>query len=200
MKRNKLLYLTLLLSRAIRVILMAGLVLLVIVFIHWHLNPDHYKSVQLTVDNGSISFFEGKTEAAKPVPSLTNDPFLPGGVSGKRAFLNDLKPFSIYFTFFQLVLSLILSYYIFREVITILKSVQVFQPFIAANISSFQRIGYLCLSILALNSFHFLHTNQTSFISFSINYSLLIVVLITFILAEIFKEGQNLYEQDKLTI
>ncbi len=200
MKRNPLLYLALLFSKAIRVVLFLGLVLLVIIFIHWHLNPGYYKSVQVAVDNGSIFFFEGKTETAKPVPHLPNNSYLPGGVSGKRVYLNDLNPFSFYFTFFQLFLSILLSYFIMQEVIRLLKSVQESQPFNAANIRSFRRLGYLCLSITVLNSLHFLYTNQTSFVSFSINYTLLIFMLITFILAEIFREGQKLYEQEKLTI
>ena len=145
-------------------------------------------------------FFEGKTDIYEKMPPVTNHSYVPGGVSGKQVYLNDLKPFSIYFTFFQLILSVIFSYLIVQEVIRILKLVQEFQPFNAANIKSFQRLGYLCLSILVLNSFHFLNTNKTSFISFGISYSLLIFMLVAFILAEIFREGQKLYEQEKLTI
>jgi hypothetical protein len=191
MKRNTLLYLALLLSKSIRAFLILGLVLLIVVFIHWHWDRDYYKSVQVSAANGAISFLEGKTDDASS---------LKAGVSGKYVYLNDLKPYSVYFTFFQLILSIIVSCFIIREVIRILRSVQKMQPFIEQNIKSFTRIGYLCLSILVLNSLHFIITSRSSFISFSINYTLLICMLITFILAEIFKEGLILYEQEKLTI
>ncbi len=143
MKRNPLLYLALLLSKIIRVVLLLGLALLVIVFIHWHLNQDYYKSVQVAVDNGSLSFFEGQAETAKPVSPLTNNSYLPGGISGKRVNLNDLNSFSIYFTFFQIFVSILLSYFIVCEVIRLLKSVLESQPFNAGNIRSFRRLGYL---------------------------------------------------------
>ncbi len=193
MKKNKLLYLALLVSKVIRVLIFLGLALLLIIFIHWHIDKDYYKAVQISVDNGSLFISESKTETADPVPHLSSN-------SGKRVYLNDLNPFSIYFTFLQICVTLVLSFFIAREVIRILKSVHESQPFNAGNITSFQRIGYLCLSLTALNSLRFLITNQTSFKSFSINYTLFIFMLITFILAEIFREGQKLYEQDKLTI
>lgn len=193
MKRNKLLYLALVVTKVIKALILLGLVLLIIVFIHWQFNMDDYKSVQVSVENGSLSISESKAENAAPVPD-------PSYNSGKRVYLNDLIPFSIYFTLLQLVASLVLSYFIAQQVIRILKSVQEFQPFNAGNITSFQRIGYLCLSIAVVNSFRFLIAKQTLSITFSVDYIMLIFMLITFILAEIFSEGQKLYEQDKLTI
>lgn len=193
MKGNRLLYVSLLVSKAIRALIFLGLAVVAIMFIHWHIDKNYYKSVQVSVRNGGVNISEGKTETAETMPEQPNN-------SGKTVYLNDLTPFSGYLIFFQICVTLILSYFITQEVIRILKSVQGLQPFNIANIKSFRRIGYLCLFITLLNSLHFLITNQTSFISFSINFTLLIFMLVTFILAEIFKEGQKLYEQDKLTI
>ncbi len=193
MKRNKLLYLAHVVTKVIRALILLGLVLLVIVFIHWQFNMDDYKSVQVSVDSGSLSISESKTERAEPTLPISK-------TSGKTVYLNDLNPFSIYFTFLQLVASLVLSYFIAREVIRILKTVQESQPFNAGNITSFRRMGYLCLSIAALNCIRLLIAKQTLSVTFSVDYTLLIFMLITFILAEIFSEGQKLYEQDKLTI
>ncbi len=193
MQKNKLLFLALLVSKAIRVLIFLGLALLLIIFIHWHIDRDYYKAVQISVDNGSLFISEGKTETAQPVPQLLSN-------SSKRVYLNDLNPFSIYFTFLQICVTLVLSYFIVREVIRILKSVQELQPFNTGNITSFRRIGYLCFSVAALNCFRFLIAKQTLSVTFSVDYVLLIFMLITFILAEIFSEGQKLYEQDKLTI
>jgi hypothetical protein len=156
--------------------------------------------VQVALNNGSLYFIEGKTGGAKLTPYVTVNSSLAGDESIKRIYLNDLQPFSRYFTFLQLVLSIVLGCFIVGEVIRILKSVQAFEPFNATNVKSFRRIGYFLVAMLVLNSFHFLSTNTTSSISFSINYTLLIFMLIAFILAEIFSEGEKLYEQEKLTI
>lgn len=193
MRRNKLLYLALVVTKVIKALILLGLVLLVILFIHWQFNMDDYKSVQVSVSSGSLSIFESTTGSAEPVPDISK-------TSGKTVYLNDLNSFSVYFTLLQLVASLVLSYFIARQVIRILKSVQESQPFNAGNITSFRRIGYLCLSIAVVNCFRFLIAKQTLSITFSVDYMLLIFMLITFILAEIFSEGQKLYEQDKLTI
>jgi hypothetical protein len=170
-----------------------GLILLLTIVIHWHFDPDYYKSVLITVNNGSVNFLEGNTATSNQVPHLP-------GNAGKTVYLNNLHPFSIYFICLQILGTLVLGYLIVQELIRILRAVQKARPFIHANVTSFRRLGYLCLSIIVLNSLHFLRTDQTSFISFSINYTLLIFMLIAFILAEVFSEGQKLYEQEKLTI
>jgi hypothetical protein len=189
MERNTLLYVALLVSKAARIVIIVALALFVIVLIHWHLDSGSYKGVRVSVDNGSVIFTEGKTDISRP-----------SNTTGSWIYLNDLNSFSRYFVLLQIFVTLVLSYFIVREVIRILVSVQQLQPFNTGNIKSFRRIGYLCLSIATLNCLRFVITDKTSTMSFSVDFTLLIVTLITFILAEIFKEGQKLYEQEKLTI
>jgi hypothetical protein len=179
----------LLFSKAIRILIFLGLVLLIIVFIHWLFDQGYYNSVGVSVDNGEVTFSEVKTGTSEL-----------SSTDAKWIYLNEINSFSRYFFFLQIVATLLLSHFIVREVIRILRSVQALQPFHSGNVASFRRIGYLCLSITALNCFRVLITGNTFTASFSLDYTLLIFMLITFILAEIFKEGQKLYEQEKLTI
>ncbi len=193
MKRNKLLNVALVVTKAIQALIILVLVILVIAFVHIHFSKDDYKGVQISIQNGNLSMYESKGDNIEtaPAPSYTSD---------KKVYLKDLNLFSFYFTFLQIVFSMALCFLIAQQVIRILKSVQEFQPFAEGNIKAFKRIGYYCLSIAIVNCFRFLITQNSSSITFSIDYFLLIFMLVVFVLAEIFREGLKLYEQDKLTI
>jgi len=204
MNKNLLLYLALIGSRLVGGFLCLGLALLLGIFVHWHLNPEHYKSVLVMAKDGTIAFTDGKPISSNPLPDQedvhlpdkTNSAYL----SNTGYYLNELNAFSVYYIFCQTLLSIILSLFMVREVIRILKSVQERQTFTAINVKSFRLLGYLCLAMLALNSIGYLSTNQDSNLSFSLNFTVLAFMLAAFIMAEIFKEGQNLSEQDQLTI
>jgi hypothetical protein len=181
-----------LLSKFIRVILLAGIVVVLALFIHWQMNPEDYKAAQIAVEKGDIVVLEGKevTEGITPLPDGT----------GKKVYLRELRPSSAWFNLLQLVLSGLIGYLMIGEVIRILRSVKAWQTFSEANIRSFRRLGYFCLALLVLNCLRILSTGTTSAISFHIDFNLLLFMLTAFILAEIFREGQRLHEQEKLTI
>lgn len=95
---------------------------------------------------------------------------------------------------------MILSMLMVQEVRKILKSVQDLETFNSRNVKAFRTLGYLCLAMAALNSVLLLSTNQDAVKNFSVDFNFLYFMLAAFIMAEIFKEGQNLSEQDQLTI
>jgi len=204
MNKNLLLYLTLIGSKLVGGLLCLGLALLLSLFVHWHLNPEHYKSVLVMAKDGNIAFTDGKPISYNPLPNQGNvhhpDKTNSAYLSNKGFYLNELNAFSIYYTFCQTLLSIILSLFMVREVIKVLKSVQDRQTFTINNVKSFRRLGYLCLAMLALNDINYLSTNQDSSLSFSLNFTMVAFMLAAFIMAEIFKEGQYLSEQDQLTI
>jgi hypothetical protein len=192
MKRNRLLRVALALGKASRILILFGIAVVIFLFIHWKLDPDFYRTVQFTIHDGGITFTERI--------SAGEAGHLPGSHREKWFYLNSLTPLSVTYTFVQILLSLVLGYLMVQSMIRILKSTQALQPFHEANINAFRKLGYFCLALLVLNSFRFLATDQASSIRFHINFTLLVFMLASFILAEIFREGQKLYEQEKLTI
>jgi hypothetical protein len=161
--------------------------------------------VLVRVEDGTIAVSVGKPIYSNPLPEqgdvFFQDKTKPAYLSNEvRFFLNELNLVSVYSLFFQTLLSLILSLFMVREVIKILKSVQERQTFTTNNIKSFRLLGYFCLAMVAFNSTHYLVTNHNSFLSFNPSFTLIGFMLAAFIMAEIFKEGQNLSEQDQLTI
>ena len=203
MNKNRLLDLAFIGTAVVGVSLCLAMCILMGVFIHWHITPESYKSVQVIVEDRSITLSEAENVSANP-PSgkfyfklnigRTNSTF------EKRFYLNDLNRASLYFTFFQLVLGMILSMLMVQEVRKILKSVQDLETFNSRNVKAFRTLGYLCLAMAALNSVLILSTNQDAIKNFSVDFTSLSFMLAAFIMAEIFKEGQNLSEQDQLTI
>lgn len=85
----------------------------------------------------------------------------------------------------------------FQKVIESVKEIKTFQE---RNVSSFRRIGkYLLISfiLVSYSSFTF---QQGGTSSFYISFELLIIALLAYIMAEIFKEGNKLSEENKLTV
>ncbi|WP_375436567.1 DUF2975 domain-containing protein [uncultured Hymenobacter sp.] len=205
MKKNPLLYLALVSSRIGGGLLCLALLFVIGCFVHWHLDPAYYKSVQISVEGGSISLYEGETLHSKSVSgrdivSSGNKAALSTASCGKRFYVNELASVSVYTSFLQVVLSIILSGLMIREIIKILKSVREERIFTASNVNSFRLLGWLCLAMSALNSIRIMATAQNSTVSFNPGFSLLLFMVAAFIMAEIFKEGYRLSEQDRLTI
>jgi hypothetical protein len=203
MNKNLLLYLALTGSRLFGCVICITMCILTGLFIHWHITPESYQSVQVIVKDKRITLSQAETVAAKPLPGKDKVKSKIGRINSdgeKQFYLKDLNPASLYFTFFQLVLAAILSLLMVQEVVRILKSVQELKTFTSRNVKSFRSLGYLCLAMAALNSVLVLSTNQDAIMSFSPDFTLLTCMLAAFIMAEIFKEGHNLSEQDQLTI
>jgi hypothetical protein len=203
MNKNLLLDLAIIGSGLIGVTVCIGMCILTGLFIHWHITPESYQSVQVIVKDSSITLSDAEIGAEIPPPGKIYHKFKIGRTNSgleKRFYLNDLGRASLYFTFFQFVLGTILSLLMVQEVVRILKSVQDLETFNSRNVKSFRSLGYLCLAMAALNSLLILTTNQVVIRSFSADFTMLGFMLAAFIMAEIFKEGHKLSEQDQLTI
>jgi hypothetical protein len=112
----------------------------------------------------------------------------------------NLNTITIALFFFQGVAVLGLLYLVFARIQKIISSFQNLKTFTQGNVDSFKRIGRHCLLIFLFSSISYLSHEEGSVMLFKINFAPLLFALASFILAEIFKEGQKLYENEKLTI
>jgi hypothetical protein len=78
--------------------------------------------------------------------------------------------------------------------------VRVIQTFRKANVKSFRKIGKYFLLIFILTSFSIVIFEQGMFYGFSLSFTPLVLMFVAYILAEIFKEGNDLSEENQLTI
>ena len=94
-----------------------------------------------------------------------------------------------------------------KEFQNIIQSVKRLGSFHLNNIISFRRIGKYSILYFILTLFYFgltfnnsLYFGQGGFSQTSISFTPLLFALISFILAEIFKEGNKLQQENELTV
>jgi hypothetical protein len=120
----------------------------------------------------------------------------------------DLKPYtfgkvkavSLYLNYFKGLIVMILIFLILRAFETIMLSVKTLNTFSRSNVKLFRQIGIYILFVTILTSYTVLRfENGDQTISY-VSLTPLICMLLAFIMAEIFKEGQSLREENDLTI
>lgn len=195
MTKNKLLNVGIITCKLLRLFQIVVFVILVSIFVHFQISPSTYKDVDInTKINNSSSISFNKSSSYK----IHIDGKAPGDSDIFR-FIN-LKTRSLYFNFVKLSIILILSFLCVKEFQKVIESVKEIKTFQERNVSSFRRIGkYLLISfiLVSYSSFTF---QQGGTSSFYISFELLIIALLAYIMAEIFKEGNKLSEENKLTV
>lgn len=145
----------------------------------WNIkNPN--KSSELQFIRGNSSTYESNSDKIYPLENWSTT--------------------SLYFTYLKtagIIVLIILSIHQFEKVINSVKNLHTFQNL---NVYSLRKIGLYCILIFGLNIFSYwdLGTNMAQTISF--NTTPLFIALIAFILAEVFKEGNNFMEENQLTV
>ncbi|ALI98824.1 DUF2975 domain-containing protein [Rufibacter tibetensis] len=187
------------------------LVLYIGVFVHWHIRPEAYKTVVVSPDHNSVRFFKSDGEELPSTDDVANKKRtgfnidIPSSI-GKEIYLDQeislgsISRFSLYVLSLQFVVGLGLLLLIVRELMNVIRAVQSVQTFHSKSVEAFRKIGFLCLGLALINGFWFLDAEGISRMGFSLKMTPLLFMLGAFIMAEIFKEGNKLYEQDQLTI
>jgi hypothetical protein len=106
----------------------------------------------------------------------------------------------VLFSFTKVILVLIVVILIIRNFIQIIKSVKSQNTFREQNIRNFQQVGLYFLVIFFINIFNIEYANNAATISLAFTPEYLLYAITAYILAEVFKEGNKLSEDNKLTI
>lgn len=210
MKKNTLLTLASVVGTVFSVLLISAWVVLTGLFIHYQVQPSVYDGVQVDVKNQTFLYHktvksEVKSTSGPGTIKIERSIGLnPGesehGKGGEKIPVGDVHLFTLYFLYGQLAASLVLLYFITKEVVKVIKSVQQLNTFRTGNVQSFRRIGFMCLMLSAVQWFSLFSAEGHSTYKFSVELTPLVFMLAAFVLAEIFKEGNQLFEQEKLTI
>ncbi len=162
---------------------------------HYQINPQSYDDVELNTkmsNKNAISFKWSRSIAIKVNDEVSDNsnPFV----------LSKLKLGSLYFNFLKVSLVILFLFLSLKEFQKIIESVKELKTFQERNVLSFRRIGKYVLIIFVLISFSSFTFQQGKFSGFHISFELLILSLLSYIMAEVFKEGNNLSEENKLTV
>ncbi|GGK74725.1 DUF2975 domain-containing protein [Rufibacter glacialis] len=204
MKNNSLLTVATALGTFFAILLALGLAVLTFVFVHWHITPEVYKKVKVDMQTQELVFINSKGETVKirqggeeeVVASTESAGAGEAGQKQRYIPLPQVDRSTLYSLYLHTAGILLLLFFITKEVLKVIKSVQELTTFRRNNVQSFRKIGFMCLGISLLQW-------VTSF--FMEGYSRdrmtpMLCMLAAFILAEVFKEGNRLLEQDQLTI
>ena len=91
-------------------------------------------------------------------------------------------------------------YLAIKQFQNVLKSVENLETFKTTNVQAFQKIGVYCLIISGLSWITMWDFGNYHVSGFHLDFDFLIIALLAFIFAEIFKEGNQLMEENKLTV
>lgn len=193
MKKNTLLGIAIVICKFIRVLYILAFLILTSVFVHLQISPSSYEKVKFnieTVDDGTFlqykySDYVNDKENTNQFQELT---------------LDKMKTGSLYFNFIKTSLLFWFTFLCVKEFQTIIESVKEVKTFQENNVLSFRKIGKYLLFISVIMMFTYYTFQNGAKVSYSISYKVLILSLLSYIMAEVFKEGNNLEEENKLTV
>jgi hypothetical protein len=176
-----------------------GIVVATIVLVHWHIDRDFYNTVKVNTQ-GNVNL-TSRTSETETKESGTIWIEKSGDTNAEKLSLADLTPVSVYIAYVQIIVVLSFMYLIFREFSSVVESVSALQTFRNENVEAFRKIGKYLLLVFLVSGFKFVATEPASaHVSMSFETTTLILMLVAYVLAEIFKEGNRLYEEEQLTV
>jgi len=183
---------------------------LTVAFIVWIINPYAFNQLNFDYSNRSKSIFN--IEFAKEKYKYKTVKFVDEtgkvkckmeqdvNAKNKVFFLNDLYSVFVCLMYFQRIILLLLSICglkTFLKIVTVSKNEEFFSMI---KINALRKIGFYAIAYLFVSSFCVLIGQNVNFWSINLNITALSIVILSFVFAEIFKEGYTLQEEAKYTI
>lgn len=192
MEKNKLLSIATSICNIVRVFILGSLVIITAMLLYWHINPGDFNFIEMPSpeQKAGIAF-----QSATITLSFGNITGAPDTLSPES-----IKPDSIYIFYVQSAGLGVLWLLILREIKQVIASVQGLQTFRQDNSGTFRKIGWYCFYIFLLSGFEWLRVASGYRLSIYFDLVPLVFMLICFVLAEVFEEGNRLYEEDQMTI
>ena len=186
MKKNKLLNIAIIICKLLQIFYVFVFIVLTGILIHYQTSPASYKEIKFDTKNISFNIDYPETSEEKLINESNH--------------LNEIKNSSLFLNYFQFSIILLFIFLSVKEFNKIINSVKNLQTFQNNNVNSFRKIGKFIFMIFLLMSFSLTPIKEVSKVGFHIEFTPLILTLLAFILAEIFKEGSLLKQENDLTI
>lgn len=199
MTKNRLLNIAIGSCKFLKLIYILSFIFTSIIFIHIQIDREAYNDIKINhTGDTSTTFSIGSN---KSYTEKYKDPYNDAYV------LEKLTTTTIYLIYFKFTCIFILLFLSIKEFQNIIQSVKRLDTFRRNNILSFRQIGKYSILYFILTLLYFtltfdntLYFGQGGFSQTSISFTPLLFALISFILAEIFKEGNKLQQENELTV
>lgn len=188
MKRNKLLTFAIYFFRLVQVFLIIGFITSIFLLFVYQFYPDKFSNYRFNPATSEIDLIDIKIFGSE---NESND---------LAISINEVKPVTIYLLFLQLIAIFVLTWLAIKEFINVIRSLQQWQTFSNYNVEAFRKMGTYFVVIFILSNISFYLVGNKGKLSFDLDLTFGALALVSFILAEIFKEGNRLYEEEQLTV
>ncbi|MBU3820801.1 DUF2975 domain-containing protein [Flavobacteriaceae bacterium XHP0103] len=195
MTKNRLLNIAVNICRIIKGLYIILFIVLTTVFIHFQIDKEFYVN---NVENNKTSF-NYKVNGFR-VNKSTKWKMENAGEDEEVYSLKNIQITSLYIIYFQCVGVLVFLFLSINEFQKVMLSVKNFQTFRKENVASFRRIGKYLFVFFLLTGYISVRFQKGGFSWLDISFTPLVFVLLAFIMAEIFKEGLLLKEENDLTV
>lgn len=189
MTKNTLLNIAIVVCRIIKVFMIALFIGITAVFIHLQINRDFYEDKKMTLNSKTQDFSistKWKSNTEKEYEDTYN--------------LAEIKTSSLYFNYIKYTLVLFVLFLLVKEFENVIVSVKKIKTFQNNNTVSFKRIAKYIFLYFLLTVYHSFSFQYGGYSGFTVSFTPLILIVFSLIMAEIFKEGYNLKEENDLTI
>jgi small-conductance mechanosensitive channel len=195
MTKNTLLNIAISVSRLLKIILIIAAIVLTGLFVYAQIDKETFADKEIVLSAN---------------PSLTGVSYIVSNVwkENTKDATYDLKPYtfgklktvSLYINYFKGLIVAVLMFLIIRAFETIMLSVKTLKTFSRSNVKLFRQIGLYVVFVTILTSYTVLRFESGEQTVSHVSLTPVIYTLLAFIMAEIFKEGENLREENDLTI
>jgi len=176
-------------GKALLVLCVVLFIFFTLMFVYWHVNPTAFQHVDIAktfepgYGLGGIQLYFNESQIR------------PGAV-----LLSDVDQPILYWIYLRGVLFFLITFMMLRYAIRILKSLRNLNTFYAENISSLKSIAYYAFAGAVLACFNAYKSENGWQISLDLPLAPLALALSCLVLAEVFKEGRHLAEEQKLIV
>ena len=199
MTKNRLLNLAISICKFTKLIYILSFIATTVIFIHIQIDRGAYNDIKINHTGSTPTTFS--IGSNKSYSDKWKDPY------NEVYVLEKLTTTTIYLIYFKFTCIFIFLFLSIKEFQNIIQSVKRLDTFRLNNIISFRRIGKYSILYFILTLLYFilsfnntLYFGQGGFSQTSISFTPLLFALISFILAEIFKEGNKLQQEYELTV
>ena len=198
MTKNRLLNIAVTICKLLKLIYILSFIFTTIIFIHIQIDREAYNDLKINHTGISTTFSIGLNKSSSDKwKNPYNDVYV----------IEKLTTTTIHLIYFKFTSIFILLFLSIKEFQNIIQSVKRLDTFRLNNIMSFRQIGKYLILYFILTLLYFilsfnntLYFGQGGFSQTSISFTPLLFALISFILAEIFKEGNKLQQENELTV
>lgn len=191
MKKNTLLNIAIIICYGLRLLLVIFSIIVLGLFIYVQVDKEKFKDqeIQLSQSTKIMNHYVSDSSNSKAI-TIDNNLYT----------LGELKTVSLYLMFLEWIITIALIYLGIKEFQKVMASVRTLRTFARSSIKSFRRIGIYALIFFIITNHYILWFEGEAKIELSISFIPLIYALLAFIMAEIFKEGNALKQENDLTI